>query len=325
MRPVHWLGGLWLLCAAPALGQELYRWVDAHGEEHFTDDAATVPRGARLKPLGEPQAVVHASPGQAATPASDDATQVPQFETPAPARPGVPTVAPAPKPEAGPVVVRLARVSTPLTPVDREFIAQAIDAAAASAQLQAWGGLLRSVDAEVADAATLDAGGEAAFGRAVSPTRVLLRDPSDVVHDGRPLDYEKTVLHELAHTLEMQRAGRIEQRWFSEGFANVVADFDGYASVDDVAFWVISRGGPTPLSAVFRHPQNLHVAYAVATHAVRLLVTEHGRDAVLDFFARRRRGEGFEEAFHQSFGERVPDFEARWVELLRPKWRQRAQ
>lgn len=41
---------VWLLVAAtPALAQTVYSWTDADGVEHFTDDAATVPKGARVK------------------------------------------------------------------------------------------------------------------------------------------------------------------------------------------------------------------------------------------------------------------------------------
>lgn len=64
---------------AALLGQTIYTWTDKNGEEHYTDDPSSIPKGMKPKTMapGEVETVV----------ASDD---------PAPAKP---VVQPAPKPD----------------------------------------------------------------------------------------------------------------------------------------------------------------------------------------------------------------------------------
>ena len=40
-----------LLALAVVTGQTMYEWIDSSGESHFTDDASTIPKGAKRKTL----------------------------------------------------------------------------------------------------------------------------------------------------------------------------------------------------------------------------------------------------------------------------------
>ncbi|MEW5741011.1 MAG: DUF4124 domain-containing protein [Myxococcota bacterium] len=61
---------------AALLGQTIYTWTDAQGEEHFTDDPSTIPKGVKAKTMapGEVE-TVRSSPEPAAptAPAAPDA------------------------------------------------------------------------------------------------------------------------------------------------------------------------------------------------------------------------------------------------------------
>lgn len=50
MRRLLLAAGLWL--ALPATAQPIYRWIDAQGEEHFTDDPASIP--AEYRKVAQP-------------------------------------------------------------------------------------------------------------------------------------------------------------------------------------------------------------------------------------------------------------------------------
>lgn len=45
-----------LLAAAPAMAQQVYSWTDANGVEHFTDDASSIPKGARVNRVSAAEA-----------------------------------------------------------------------------------------------------------------------------------------------------------------------------------------------------------------------------------------------------------------------------
>lgn len=63
---------------AALLGQTIYTWTDKNGEEHYTDDPSSIPKGVKAKTM---------APGEVETVVSSD--------EPAPAKP---VVQPAPKP-----------------------------------------------------------------------------------------------------------------------------------------------------------------------------------------------------------------------------------
>jgi hypothetical protein len=296
-------------CAASTAGQTVYTWVDAEGE-HYTDDPSAIPPGAHTREAkGGDVSVIK----KGATPV----VELSQPEEPeAPAR-----AAPKRKAQAGPVTVELSAVKVALEPVDRQFIEAAVASSAASPLLSAWGGLTTSARVEVVSGAELS---ECAFGQAFGLDLVKLRSPKEVPMRGRALPYEKTMVHELAHLLEHQRASQARPRWFAEGFANVVADFGGYASADDVAWWTIAKGGPHPLATVF--PQApIHLAYALATAAVSALMELVGKDGILKMFELRAHGTSFDAAFSKVAGISVSDFEARFVERQRPLYHERAE
>lgn len=292
-----------------AAAQAIYTWDDADGP-HYTNDPSTIPPGARRRE----------SKG-------DDVSVLRHGKAPAPRATG--SAAPEAQPESGlksqaaggPVKVELTEVKVPLEEVDRQFIVKAVENAAASPQLAAWGGLSHSARVEVVSSSEL---AECAFGQAFGLDLVKLRSPKEVPHGALAMPYEDTMVHELAHLLENQRAGQSRPRWFAEGFANVVEGSSGYASAADVAWWTIARGGERPLSTAFSNAP-AHVAYAIATAGVNQLVDQVGRDGILKMFKLRAQGASFEAAFRQVAGVSVREFEARFAERQRPLYHERAE
>lgn len=303
---------LLLVTAAPVLAQPVYRWTDRAGQVHYTNDPAALPADARVETTdGEALTEVGASAATAPRPKPAAAT------LPAPIREGGRARARRP----GPVEVKLTKVEVAVSDADREYIEAAIRAGAASPRLAEWGGLLEAVDVEIAAKARMKGcDGDGAFGLAVGPNLVLLRAPADTVSWGQALDYEMTVVHELAHTLEHQVAGGGRPRWFAEGFAMFVSDASGFASLEDVAWWVLHEGGARPLDAMFdgsRHCK-VHLAYAIARQAVSFLVQLVGQAGVQRMFALRAQGAGFEPAFAKVAGFPLAEFQKRFAESLRP-------
>lgn len=303
-----------LLCSSAAAAQTIYRWTDKQGEVHYSDDRSGVPAGAKLETTEGEELMVVPAPPRAAPP------------KPAlpPAR-GVPLL-PVAKKQSGPVEVHLAQVNVAVSDADRAYIEDSLRTAAASPRLATWGGLRESVEVEIAPAQRMVGYvGSDAFGMAVGTNRMLLRAPKDTRSMGRPLDYAGTALHELAHILEHQLAGPQRPRWFAEGFASVVAENDRASSIDDVAWWVIHEGGKQPLDALFTNRCDVHLAYAIAKEAVRYLVEVVAESGVRQMFELRATGVTFETAFSKVAGFTVGDFQARFIESLRPKYYDRAR
>lgn len=303
-----------LLGATHALAQPVYRWTDRTGQVHYTNDPSAVPPGARAETTdGDAVSEVGASPA------------------PLPKRSSKPEPTPSAPPEpsrrAGPVVVKLTKVEAAVSDVDREYIESAIRAGAASPKLAAWGGLVESVDVEIAVKSRMKGcDGDGAFGLAIGRSLVLLRAPADTFSYGFALNYETTVVHELAHALEHQRAGLGSPRWFAEGYAMFVSDGPTVASIEDVAWWVIQKGGERPLDAMFDGPgrPKTYLAYAIAKEALAFLVRVTGQAGVLKMFALRAEGARFDDAFTQVTKLSLAEFQKRFAESLEPHYYERA-
>jgi hypothetical protein len=320
--------GLW---AGHALAQTVYVWTGPDGEEHYTDDRATIPDAAKSR--------AKALVGMGATTPQPPAPRAPAPAptSPPPVRPPessvaetLPPAAPPASPKANTATggrprVFLASVATEVSGVDLRYIEQCVAAASVSPRLAAWGGLTESVGVEIhARSVMRTSDGEDAFGRAVGLNLVWLQAPKDTRSFGFALPYEKTMLHELGHILEHQHAGQSRPRWFAEGFANYVADFPGYASPDAVAWWTIRHGGARPLEAAFSKAE-VHLAYAMATEAVRFLVELITEAGLRRFFELRHSGTSFDAAFVRVVGFDVGEFQRRFIERVRPRYYDRAE
>lgn len=305
-----------LFLSTAAAAQTIYRWTDKRGEVHYTDDPSSLPAGAKLETTeGEELMVVPAAkvpPPSIARPAS-----------PRPTRDGG---VPAVSPQTGPIEVRLTRVDpqVELSEVDRKYVEEALQGAAASARLAVWGPLRQSVEVEITPAHKLK---DEIFGLALGPGRMWLRAPKETHSQGRALPYEAAAVHELAHCLEHQIAGAARPRWFAEGFASYVAGDDRQASLDDIAWWVIHEGGATPLDRMFGVPGACPtgVAYAIARRAVVYLVELVGEAGIKGMFARRAAGAPFAAAFRDVSNLTVEEFQTRFIESLKPNYYERAR
>lgn len=291
------------LVLALALSQTIYRWTDARGEVHYTDDATSIPRGAKVQ-----------------TTEGEELTVVPASKTPTPSKPSKPSPT---KPAAAEVTVRITRYDVEVSEVDRQFIETSVREAAASPRLATWGGLRRAVTGTVASASTMKNG--EAFGMAAG-TQFWLIGPTELrQYSARPMIYREAALHEFGHLVEDQWAGGARPRWFAEGFACYVADFERAATIDEIAYWVIAEGGPTPLERAFSQRINVHLAYAIAHEALKFLVTLIGERGVRDMFALRANGASFDKAFERAAGFSVADFQRRFAESLRPHYFERSK
>jgi hypothetical protein len=222
------------------------------------------------------------------------------------------------------VTVEITRVEVELSDADRAYIEDALKKAMASPRLAPWGGLRRSISVEIVTAAHI---GEEAFGRAVGVDRMLLRAPSETHSGGHALHYEDAALHELAHLVEHQVAGLRRPRWFAEGFAAYVAGVSHQAQLEDVAWWVIHEGGPRPLERMFaaRTSCRGQVAYETARRALMFLVSLVGEAGINRMFERRAKGASFADAFQAEAGLSTDEFQAKFIESLRPNYYERAR
>ncbi|MBL8954614.1 MAG: DUF4124 domain-containing protein [Myxococcaceae bacterium] len=293
-------GALVLLLAS----QTLYKWVGRDGQLHFGDDPSKAPKGARVETTdGVPLTVMT---GDAPAPAPTPSTKSSSTS----------------KPEArsGPVTVTIAEAPADLSADDRAYVEKSLTAAASSPRLATWGGLKQSVRVDIVDQAKMNSRGScdgtSAFGLAMGLDHVFLLAPSSAGLHTLPLPYEKTALHELGHILEHQWASDSRPRWFAEGFANYVSDFEGYATQLQVAHWVVNEGGPLPLDRAFSGGANTLLAYTIATAAVRFFIEQFGEDGVQRLFALRRGGARFDAAFEKATGRTVLEFQKLFTQHL---------
>lgn len=110
-------------------------------------------------------------------------------------------------------------------------------------------------------------------------------------------------------------------------FACYVADVQRAATIDDVAAWVYTDGGATPLDRMFQPGAGCspHLAYAIAHEALKFLVTVVGEPGIREMFAARERGATFDAAFLQVAHMSVTDFQRRFVDSLRPHYYERSK
>lgn len=289
---------------------QVYRWTDARGDVHYTDDRSTIPRGVKVQTTG-----------------GEDLTVVPATKPP-------PKVATAdagvrrseePATQTDEVTVRITRYDVEVSDADREFIERSVREAAASPRLKTWGGLRRSVTGTIAPASVM-LNGEA-FGMA-GGTQFWLIGPGELRHhSGRAMMYPEAALHELGHLVEDHWARSGRPRWFAEGFACYVADVQRAATIDDIAAWVYTEGGATPLDRAFQKDSkcSVHLAYAIAHEALKFLVTVVGEAGIRQMFEARARGATFDTAFLRVANMTVTDFQRRFIDSLRPHYYERSK
>lgn len=303
---------LLVVWACPALAQ-VYRWVDSHGEPHFTDDRASIPKGAKVE-----------------TTDGDELTEVSSDPLPTPGRPKAgpaprPSARPSPTTQTGPVEVTVTKVEVEVSDADLEFIKAEVAKAAASPAIARWGPLRRSVEVHVVPLSKLSVD---AFGQAHGATVMELRAPRDAAVCGRPLPYDVVARHELAHLIEHQTAGQLRPRWFAEGFAQYVASpTDPMSAIEDVAWWVIQEGGDRPLETVFPRVRTGRetIAYAVALAGVAFFVEQVGEAGLRRSLELREQGQSFQAAMESVLGCSLLEFQKRFKESLRPHFYERAR
>lgn len=304
-----------------ALGQ-VYRWVDKTGEQHFTNDRSTIPKGAKVLPF-EPQEpnVSIGNVRDDAQPAEESAPRAP------PAVVESKTVERA-EPKDAPTIV-LDALPKSLKPGDAEVLLSAVQQAIESPKLKALGGLRKTVHLtliEKQDDPKLRHTSSLAVGFAGSPTQVYLLSPYiGVVGYGRPRPWAAIALHEVAHAQMFQSTGsKRVPRWFTEGYAMYVANEEGYASSEDIAYLAIEKGGGEPLSNAFSGPDTLQ-AYALSLEALKLMVGTRGEAGVAALLREMYRGQEFEAAFQKAMGLSVRELEAALLARLKPYFHARAQ
>ncbi len=300
-----------LVFSTAASAQSIYRWTDKRGEVHYTDDASTVPKGAKLETTEGEELMVVPAPPLSVTPKTIEVR-----------RAGPPSKVK----QAGPIEVRLTKINVAVSDGDLAYIEESLRTAAASPRLASWGGLHESVDVEITPGAQMKGySGTDAFGQAIGTNKMRLRAPKDTVSNGMALDYPGTALHELAHLLEHQLADARSPPWFTEGFACVLSGQSLAASIDDIAWWVIHEGGDRPLEQLYSGRAEIHLAYAIAKEAVRYLVELVGDAGLQRTFELRAKGATFDAAFSRAAGFTVQEFEGRFIKSLRPNYYERAR
>jgi hypothetical protein len=106
----------------------------------------------------------------------------------------------------------------------------------------------------------------------------------------------------------------------------MVAGDTRYASIDDIAWWVIHEGGERPLDRIFEKGKcPIHVAYAIARQSLVHLVTLVGEDGIKRMFEKRGAGATFEAAFADVASLSVGEFQTKFAQSLRPNYYDRAR
>ncbi len=313
------------LIASLALGQ-VYRWVDKSGEQHFTDDRSTIPKGAKVMPFEPQEPNVSIGNLRDDEPVAAKATRPAQLdESKRIERPETKTS------EAATIV--LDTLPRSLKPGDAEILLSAVQQAIESPKLRVLGGLRQTVHVAIIenkDDPKLRHVASLAVGFAGSATQVYLLSPYiGVVGYGRPRPWAEIALHEVAHAQMFQFTGaKRVPRWFTEGYAMYVANEEGYASKEDVAYWALEKGGGEPLANSFSPKATATETfqhYALALEALRLMVGTRGESGVAALLQEMREGADFDTAFKKAMGQSVRELEAVLLTRLKPYFHSRAQ
>lgn len=304
------------MCTGLVLAQTVYTWTDAQGQ-HFTDDLSTVPRHAKVKKLddGGP----FASVGRGSPARMEEAPPAPGVDAGVTADAGEDL----PLPPTGPASVRLTGVNARITAADLEYVRASIERGASSPRLKRFGTLHGTISVTIEDGHGMS---REAFGEATGYETIHLRTPEDLMNlGGWPLPYDLTVTHELAHLLEHQVAGFDRPRWFAEGFASFVGERLKFSDAHDVAYFVVKQAQGHPLRHIFVPGAKVQLSYQVAQDLVTFLDALVGDDGIRRMFALRKRGQTFEQAFATVSGLSLEQFEAKFVDSVRPDFYERAE
>ena len=141
-------------------------------------------------------------------------------------------------------------------------------------------------------------------------------------------DLEKlsaTLKHELVHlVLHRYIGGDRLPRWMNEGVAQWVSD--GFSELLIQKRWDVLRGAvlsgdPPDLDRLaYRFPAQrrpLLLAYEASKSAVEFMVSEFGKESVLELLDRLSRGQDLDAAFHGALGIYPAELERRWHQQLR--------
>lgn len=160
---------------------------------------------------------------------------------------------------------------------------------------------------------------EWAAGLAIGSMRTVLLAP------GNP-DWERTLVHELAHLAVAVAAGhRAVPRWVNEGWAVELAgqfDLERASALlqagllgNYLDFEVIERTFP-------RGGNTVQLAYAQSTSAVRFLLRRHGDDIIARTFEQMRTADqDFHRAFLEVSGESLGEATEAWTDWARARFR----
>lgn len=298
--------------------QTIYRWTDASGEVHYTDNLSTVPRRAKVATTdGTP---INTVQGEAPQPVvqrkavePEPKKKKPDEDDPWVIKEKLPT---------GPPEVTITGVHADVAENDLDFIRACVNQGAKSPALLRFGALHGPISVTIETSAKMS---DHAFGEAEGYTTMRLRTPREVMlMNGLPLPYEATVTHELAHLLEHQAAGLKRPRWFAEGFASYVGNNNKYFTPYDVAYWVVTYGGEHPFDRVFSRWCNPFLSYQISQELIAFLIELVGDEGIRRMFELRRKGQSFEKSFESVSGLTIDAFEAKYVASVRPNFYERA-
>ena len=143
--------------------------------------------------------------------------------------------------------------------------------------------------------------------------------------DGDPGKLSATLKHELVHlVLHRYIGGDRLPRWLNEGVAQWVSD--GFSELLIQKRWdvlrgaVLSGGLPDLDRLADRFPverRPLLLAYEASKSAVEFMVSEFGKEPVLNLLDRLSRGQDLDAAFHGALGVYPAEMERMWHRQLR--------
>jgi len=136
-------------------------------------------------------------------------------------------------------------------------------------------------------------------------------------------DPMRVLRHELAHMALAEELGGLPSRWFSEGYASLVAGEWGREEVLATNVSLVWRGVPTldELEEMFRGgPARAAAAYALAHRAVVELGTLDTDRGLTLFFRYWREKGSFDAALRQAFTMTQSDFEQVWQQRTRRRY-----
>jgi len=321
------------VAATVAEAQAVFHWVDAQGDDHYTNDVNAVPKRYRRQAEREAGAI-EAPPVVDAGAAEPN---VPGFEVlpPTNAAPRAARVTDAGQPPAsvrareyGTIV--LDPISPQLEEKDAVVIRRAVEAVSKGAAFVWLGGLRQDVHVEVVESdAALAAHGAPAWagGFAQSSTKVFLCGPSVGSFTVRPRPYELVLTHEVAHAVQLQLTGAARlPRWFTEGFAMYVAGDESAASLDDLA-WFSHQSQGRPLAAAFKRLDSraaVTMAYGISVYGFRALAKRTDEAGLVKVLEAIGEGDTLEGALARGAGVSLDELDASVARSLVPHYHERA-